>query len=263
MLRETAAVSLARFDHPPGAHLPSRFSDHEAAENFRVNIVASGWFRLRHRGQDWTLGPRSIFLSRPTEVYGYAHIRNAVADACLRMEFAGSLAPGLADRFGGLPLVLPATNRLAYLGLRLGAVSPHVSEMALDALACELLDAAQEAARECHRLYRPEQLKRYAQRIGSARELIDSDPAAPHSLWRLSYQVGVSPFFFARLFRELVGMPPHKYVVQRRLERARDLLKAGMRVTDACYAAGFNNLSHFIHTFRRHFGMVPSRLRAH
>src|SRR5919109_661239 len=71
------------------------------------------------------------------------------------------------------------------------------------------------------------------------RELIDCDPAADHSLWHLSSQVGMSVFLFARLFRELVGMSPHRYLVHRRLCCARDLLRSGMAVIDVCYASGF------------------------
>jgi AraC-like DNA-binding protein len=135
-------------------------------------------------------------------------------------------------------------------------------EMSLDTLACELLDAASNAEGDRHHLYRLEQLKWYAQRIGAARELMDADPTVQHSLWDLASQVAMSPFLFARVFRELIGLPPHKYLVRLRLERARTLLQSGMSVTDACYAAGFNNLSHFTRTFRRHFGCVPSAGRS-
>jgi len=48
--------------------------------------------------------------------------------------------------------------------------------------------------------------------------------------------------------------------VRARLKRARALLRTGTSVTNACYAVGFNNLSHFIRSFRRTFGDVPSRL---
>ena len=70
----------------------------------------------------------------------------------------------------------------------------------------------------------------------------------------------MSPFRFARVFRDLTGIPPHKYLVRARLMRARALLRTGTSVTNACYAVGFNNLSHFIRSFRRTFGDAPSRL---
>jgi AraC-like DNA-binding protein len=262
MIRETACVSLVRFDHPPGIKLPTTYSSHDAAENFRVNIVERGWFRLKYGRREWTLGAGSIFLSRPTEVYGYSHVKYAEPDTCLRVEFSGVIAGELADSVFRLPLVLPRTNRLAFLRLRLGLLLSNAAEMSLDALACEVVDAAANARHDGRRLYRSEQLRWYAERIGAARELMDCDPTANHSLWRLSSRVGMSIFLFARVFRELVGIPPHRYLVNRRLQRARNLLRSGMPVTDVCYAAGFNNLSHFIRTFHAHFGMLPSKLKA-
>jgi AraC-like DNA-binding protein len=262
MIRETACVSLVRFDHPPGIKLPTAYSSHDAAERFRVNIVERGWFRLKYGRREWTLGAGSMFLSRPTEVYGYSHVKYAEPDTCLRVEFYGPLAGELVGSVFRLPLVLPKTNRLNFLRLRLGSLLSNAAEMSLDALGCELVDAAANTENDRHPLYRSEQLRWYAERIGAARELMDCDPTADHSLWHLSSQVGMSIFLFARVFRELIGMPPHKYLVQRRLCRARDLLRSGMPVTEVCYAAGFNNLSHFIKSFRAHFGVSPSRMES-
>ena len=262
MIRETACVSLVRFDHPPDMKLPTTYSSHDAAEHFRVNIVEHGWFRLKYGRREWTLGAGSMFLSRPTEVYGYSHVKYAEPDTCLRVEFYGTVAGELAESVFQLPLVLPTTNRLSFLRLRLSSLLSNAAEMSLDTLACELVDAAANAEHDRHRLYRSEQLRWYADRIGAARELMDCDPTTDHSLRHLSSQVGMSVFLFARVFRELVGMPPHKYLVHGRLNRARDLLRSGMPVTDVCYAAGFNNLSHFIRTFRAYFGVLPSKLKA-
>ncbi len=262
MFRETACVSLVRFDHPPHIKLPTTYSSHDAAEHFRVNIVERGWFRLKYGRREWTLGAGSMFLSRPTEVYGYSHVNYAEPDSCLRVEFYGPLSGELGESVFRLPLVLPTTNRLNFLRLRLGSLLSNAAEMSLDALACEFVDAAANADHDRRRLYRSEQLRWYAERIGAARELMDCDPTAHHSLWHLSSQVGMSVFLFARVFHELVGMPPHKYLVHRRLHRARDLLRSGMPVTDVCYAAGFNNLSHFIRTFHASFGMLPSKFKA-
>ena len=254
-LQQTSCVSLTRFDHPPGAALTD--SEEQAAERFQINVVEQGWFRLGYGRREWTLGAGSIFLSRPNDVYRYSHMRHLQPDTCLTIE--SSAATGeLARVFNRAALVLPVTNRLRFLRLQLCSRTTDDSPMALDSLACELLGAAVNAHDDRRHLYGPEQLKWYAQRIAAARDLMDADPTAEHSLWHLSSQVAMSPFLFARVFRELIGLPPHKYLVRLRLERARTLLQSGMSVTDACYAAGFNNLSHFIRTFRRHFGCVPS-----
>jgi len=85
--------------------------------------------------------------------------------------------------------------------------------------------------------------------------------AEEHPLARLASSVGMSPFHFCRVFRQLVGTPPHRYLMEVRLERARTFLLDGRSVTDACFESGFWNLSHFIRLFARRFGCVPSMLR--
>jgi AraC-like DNA-binding protein len=260
-LSETPSVSLARFDHPQGAKLPTAFSAHDAAERYRINIVNSGFFRLRYGRREWTLGGGSVFLSRPTDEYRYSHVSHVEPDTCLRLEFSSAMADELAEVFDELPLVLLRTNRLAWLCAQLDGIAANDPELALESVASELLEAAGSSAEASAHLYRGPQLKWYGARIGAARELMHTDPAGHHSLWRLSSQVSMSPFQFARIFRELVGVSPHKYLVQLRLLRARDLLRSGVSVTDACYAVGFNNLSHFVRSFHRAFGVAPSRMK--
>lgn len=256
----TPAVRLTRFDHPPGARLPSTFSAYEAAEEFRVNVVKTGCFRLKYGKREWTLGPGSVFLSRPEDEYRYSHLAHVQPDTTFVLGYTDSFSPELAELFGSLDLVLHPTNRLAFLTLQLTAKIANDVTTSLEILASEFVDAACNAGDAGEHLYRTKQLEWYAQRIGAARELMDGDPAGNHSLQSLSNAVSMSPFRFARVFRDLNGVSPHQYLLRVRLARARELLQTGMSVTDTCYAAGFNNLSHFIRSFRRCFGVKPSAL---
>jgi len=217
---------------------------------------------LGHQGREWLLGSSCVFLSRPDDVYRYAHLPDIEADTCLSVTLSRSLSAELGENLRCLPLVPPITNRLRFLQLQLGSIVRDDVGLGLKAFACELVDAVAEAPTNSHRLYRSNQLTWYAERIHAARELMDANPADQHSLFHLSSHVAMSPFLFARVFRELIGVPPHKYLVQLRLARARALLESGMSVTDTCYTSGFNNLSHFIRTFRRHLGFVPSATRS-
>ena len=83
-----------------------------------------------------------------------------------------------------------------------------------------------------------------------------------HSLASLARSVGMSPFQFARVFRELTGCPPHKYLLKVRLDRASRMLLDGKSVTETCFDAGFSNLSHFTRSFRRQFGCAPSSFKS-
>jgi len=103
------------------------------------------------------------------------------------------------------------------------------------------------------------QLQWYAQRVERTRELLESAFSQSHSLGSLSREAGMSPFHFARVFRQLTGAPPHRYLLRVRLAQAAQRLRQGASVTDTCYACGFNNLSHFIRLFRRSYGVSPSQ----
>jgi AraC-like DNA-binding protein len=258
-LKETADVSLTRFDHPPGASLPD--SEEQAADRFQVNLVERGAFRLGHEEREWLLGSGCVFLSRPHDVYRYAHLPNIEPDTCLSVSLSQALVNELGENLSCLPLVPAVTNRLRFLQLQLGSIVRDDIELNLETLACELVDAVAEAPTKKRHLYGANQLKWYAERIHAARERMDANPAGLHSLSHLSSHVAMSPFLFARVFRELIGLPPHKYLLRLRLAYARSLLQAGTSVTTTCYAAGFNNLSHFIRTFRRYFGLAPSRAK--
>ena len=88
---------------------------------------------------------------------------------------------------------------------------------------------------------------------------MNSCPEENHSLTSLSAEAGMSPFYFARVFSELAGEPPHSYLVRIRLRRAAELLRMGALVTEAALKSGFPDLNHFSKTFHRRFGVPPSR----
>jgi AraC-like DNA-binding protein len=72
----------------------------------------------------------------------------------------------------------------------------------------------------------------------------------------------LSPYYLTRIFKARYGVPPYRYVIGLRIADATALLRdSSLSVTQICHRTGFNSLSHFITTFRRHTGMSPSRYR--
>ena len=79
----------------------------------------------------------------------------------------------------------------------------------------------------------------------------------------LAAVVHLSPYHFARLFKESVGFPPHQYVIQRRVERAKLLLSTtNWSLTAIAHTVGFAHESHLALHFKRLTGVTPRYYRS-
>ena len=97
-------------------------------------------------------------------------------------------------------------------------------------------------------------------RLHRARDFIASCYAEPLTVDDVARVAALSRFHLHRAFRRAFGITPMQFLQQRRLEVARALLARGERVTDTCYAVGFESLGSFSALFRRRFGHPPSRV---
>ncbi|MDT0266153.1 AraC family transcriptional regulator [Streptomyces sp. DSM 44915] len=79
----------------------------------------------------------------------------------------------------------------------------------------------------------------------------------PPTLAELAHRLGTGPFALLRAFRARYGMPPHAWLTDVRVRRARELLDAGVRPAEAAVAVGFTDQSHLHRHFRRVVGVPP------
>lgn len=93
----------------------------------------------------------------------------------------------------------------------------------------------------------------------------DRMDAASHEAWpvrRLAQVSGVSEAHFARCFKDAFGLPPHRYLLTRRIERATALLRdTDLPITDIAFQTGWGSLGTFGRTFRDITGQSPGELR--
>jgi AraC family transcriptional regulator len=94
-------------------------------------------------------------------------------------------------------------------------------------------------------------------------EYIHEHLDAELSLDHLAAVAHVSPYHFARLFKHSTGLPPHQYVIARRIERAKELLRERDRLplAEVATEVGFADQSHFTRHFKRLVGVTPRRFR--
>jgi AraC family transcriptional regulator len=95
-----------------------------------------------------------------------------------------------------------------------------------------------------------------------AREFINANLAGDPSISQVANECGLSSSYFARAFRQATGISPHRWLTQRRVERAKKLLQdPGLELADIAQACGFVDQSHFTRVFSRSEGYSPGRWR--
>jgi AraC-like DNA-binding protein len=257
-LLDTVEFRIGRFDHP---------ADHrhydpvlEVAAEYSVNRVERGGFVLEVGRQSWELGPGDMFLNYPGMEYRCRHRELVPSDVCVAIACVPFRSPSAEiaafDHAARTQPLLPRSNRLGYLFL-LAARTCNEPMAAEEAAHCAMAEIAYRSV-PGRRAYREHQLRWYAERVDAVRRRLDREYADEQKLAWLARSVGMSSFHFARIFRELVGTPPHSYLRRIRLQQAARCLREGASVTEACFASGFQNLSHFSRHFFRHFGIKPS-----
>jgi AraC-like DNA-binding protein len=107
----------------------------------------------------------------------------------------------------------------------------------------------------------PEEVRELAD-LRRARDLMDRAYAEPLDVPAMARAALMSPAHFSRRFRAAYGETPHSYLMTRRIERAKALLRQGRSVTDTCMAVGCTSLGSFSSRFTELVGQTPSQYRA-
>jgi AraC family transcriptional regulator len=89
-------------------------------------------------------------------------------------------------------------------------------------------------------------------------DYIDNHMADNLSLAELASIVGMSQYYFSRLFKQSMGLTPHQYIIQCRVERAKQLLlREDRSIVDIAHTVGFSDQSHLTYHFKRLLGVTP------
>ncbi|RZL29083.1 MAG: AraC family transcriptional regulator, partial [Rubrivivax sp.] len=174
-------------------------------------------------------------------------------DPARLLDAAVDVAPGKAFEFTA-PVIRDAAVVARFRALFRAATSAPVSDGELQSEAALLALVG--------RLLRPTIRERPAlgRDVEAARERIDGDPSAELTLVALATEAGLSRYQFLRAFTRLTGLPPHAYLLQRRVLLARQLVRAGLPLAEAAAVSGFADQSHMTRCFVRSFGLTPGML---
>jgi AraC family transcriptional regulator len=264
-LANTELADIVRLEHgPEPLNLEPRNSVCAARG---VNFVEASSFVLGYGKREWLIDQGCAFLTEAGRVHRYSHLRGAPPDTVLCVRFTNQLLECMRDelpfvQFERLEPVLGKRNDLRFMHWRLKRLLHECSDLSLDEWTLELvLATCFNRAQKPWRYFQDRQFSWYAERIEAARQHLAHTFPEQQRLRGLARSVGMSTFHFARVFRALVGAPPHQYLLSIRYRAALHMLLQGASVTEACFQTGFSNPSHFTRQFKARFGHSPSLVR--
>ncbi|MDE6434488.1 MAG: AraC family transcriptional regulator [Lachnospiraceae bacterium] len=104
----------------------------------------------------------------------------------------------------------------------------------------------------------PENEISYSKRL---KQIILNAPENVFLIEDMAKSIGISPYHMIRQFKAVCGLTPHQFQIQCRVRKAQFLLEEGKSVTEAAYATGFCDQSHFDRCFRKIVRLTPSEYK--
>ena len=251
-----ARKEWSRYYHDPGIEglevLHARFVGHQyprhAHEYFVIALVESGAVSYWYRGAEHVAPAGQVFVVNPDEAHTGKSATPGGYFYRVVYPFTDYLAQ-LAEDVGGrrvIPFLKGSVHRDARL---VALLSRFHGALAAKAPKAECESLLLRALAHLIRRYADPQVRRT--RIGrehpavrEARAFIEGHYAEDISLSTLATLVSLSPYYFARAFQRETGLPPHGYLENVRIRKAREFLDQGQSLVSAALSAGYSDQSH-------------------
>ncbi|HEX9447027.1 MAG TPA: AraC family transcriptional regulator [Dongiaceae bacterium] len=232
-------------------------------DTYAIGYTLQGVQCFDYRGAATSSSAGQVMVLHPDEM----HDGRAASEPgfCYRMAYVEPrlIRQALDDRTRALPFVRSAvvteTRLLQTLRLVLDDLETPVADLQLDQFIAELAD---ELCRHDPSLPRRRHQLVDVPAMERARAFLDDigDTAVTSAV--LEKITGLDRFALARQFRHLFGTSPYRYLVMRRLERVKSLIRAGTGLVETAFAAGFSDQSHLTRQFKQAYGLSPGQWRA-
>ncbi len=97
--------------------------------------------------------------------------------------------------------------------------------------------------------------------VNQALEYIRDRVTQNITLHEIAQGVGLSQYHFLRIFKNTTGLPPHAYLIQMRVELAKEAIEKGSSITSAALESGFSDQSHMTRCFKAVYGLPPGQYK--
>lgn len=234
--------------------------------DFAMVVVEKGAYKIHNGANEYQMTTGSFCLAQPGD-----QISCGASEGAGRAFRALNVSPDLFqnaaseifERDAKMPVFpnqISSDKRLAKLFLEVHkSLEKPVSSLESTSLLQDLL--AHIVAHYAERNSSLPVFGREPQAVSRVREYLEDNFAENVSLEQISRVAGLSGFHLNRVFRQTVGLPPHAYQTQVRVDRAKTLLASGVSLEQVALAVGFFDQSHFTNHFKRLCGFTPGFYR--
>lgn len=259
--QESARLTVVRWDVPfeilQGTYTRQRFAPH-LHETFSLGAIESGASMIRYRGRAVTQRAGDVVVIPAREVhtgesaspegwsYRMLYLPLDLIDRFVARESFVFEGPSVPDR--------DLSARVAALHRSLEAGVDPLRGQTTMAEVLHLL-SERHATHGARGFVEPCRMAA----VSRVRDYLEAHFAKAITLTELSALSGVSPFHLSRQFRVRFGLPPYMYLELVRVNRARDMLRAGEPISRIAFATGFSDQSHLTRRFKRVVGVPPGQ----
>ena len=215
-------------------------------------------------GKTWYAPPGSMMVFHPGQIHSAPKVGVRSETAVSKIMFVDparmrAIASDLAGRPTPEPhfddLVIRETGFITQFCRLHSLVTGHASVLEKESYLLAVL--TQLILTFGSRQYPDQPSNCHGTKICAVRDYVESNYSEPITLAQLAEVAHISPCHLNRVFSNAIGMPPHAFQTQVRVERAKPLLLQGMPATEVAMRTGFFDQSHFTRHFRRIVGVPP------
>jgi AraC-like DNA-binding protein len=236
-------------------------------QGYCIGVIEAGGLAFRYMGETVVAPAGAVNLAVPGEVHtGQAVDANGWAYRMFYLD--ADLLAHAAEQLAGKPASLPFIREGVLFDADLAGMIHRLHSCMQDRQA-DTLEMETGLLAVLTRVIRQYSLPRPARRafgrepkaVETALAYIHAHHASDISVRDLAAVSGLSPYHFIRVFNRQVGLTPHAYLTQVRVENARQLLHRGQTPVQTALATGFFDQSHLTRHFKRIVGTTPGRYR--
>ena len=246
------------------AHYVEHAFPRHTHEYYVISLILRGRQSFSHRGVRYDTAPGGLILINPDEPHTGEAVDEAGYEMLCLYPTAAAMQHALAELTGrpqGLPFFKETRVEAPGESAQVAALH-HALTRATSPLECEsrfTWTLVQLVKRYADVRFQEPPPGRERKAVCEARRYMQERFDQEITLSQLAAHVGFSPYYFLRVFRAEVGMPPYSYLESVRVTQAQQLIKAGKSLAETAVEAGFSSQSHLTSRFKLILGVTPGQ----